>query len=560
MAFTRTHNGKIILTAFIGIQIPILALLYYLWLSKAVFGENITLISNFDINLTLIVILLIDVLGTTIFLYILNYLLTPIAFETKIIEQYLHKNQLNLSHLPQNYQADINTLIADKNGTSSKLQDIIYYLVYYDSLTGLPNRNLFQNFVEQAIYQTQAEQKLALILIDLDSLKSIDSTLGRQVGDLLLTKVAQRLSTYLATGDILARFGENELAILRTGITNSDCLVALSNRILCSLSQPFSLYESEVHCDAKLGITIYPFDGVTVEQLLQNADMAIYQTKQQKLNTYQFFSPSISNQLKRTLDIKENLRYALVNQEFSLYYQPRIHIATGCIAGVEALLRWHSPQLGWVSPDEFITIAEETNLIIPIGTWILQEACRQNKLWQEANLEPYKVSVNLSACQFKQENLVEIIDTILTNTGLSTDYLELEITESILFEDIEQAILTLTKLRRKGVSIALDDFGTGYSSLSYLNRLPVDTLKIDRSFVTNIVSNSDDAAISKAILALAQSLELNVTAEGVETRAQLKYLHEQGCNEAQGYYFSRPLPGEDLQDLLENLENLTLVV
>jgi len=560
MAFIRTHNGKIILTAFIGIQIPILALLYYLWLSKAVFGENITLISNFDINLTLIVILLIDVLGTTIFLYILNYLLTPIAFETKIIEQYLHKNQLNLSHLPQNYQADINTLIADKNGTSSKLQDIIYYLVYYDSLTGLPNRNLFQNFVEQAIYQTQAEQKLALILIDLDSLKSIDSTLGRQVGDLLLTKVAQRLSTYLATGDILARFGENELAILRTGITNSDCLVALSNRILCSLSQPFSLYESEVHCDAKLGITIYPFDGVTVEQLLQNADMAIYQTKQQKLNTYQFFSPSISNQLKRTLDIKENLRYALVNQEFSLYYQPRIHIATGCIAGVEALLRWHSPQLGWVSPDEFITIAEETNLIIPIGTWILQEACRQNKLWQEANLEPYKVSVNLSACQFKQENLVEIIDTILTNTGLSTDYLELEITESILFEDIEQAILTLTKLRRKGVSIALDDFGTGYSSLSYLNRLPVDTLKIDRSFVTNIVSNSDDAAISKAILALAQSLELNVTAEGVETRAQLKYLHEQGCNEAQGYYFSRPLPGEDLQDLLENLENLTLVV
>ena len=221
---------------------------------------------------------------------------------------------------------------------------------------------------------------------------------------------------------------------------------------------------------------------------------------------------------------------------------------------MEALLRWHNPQLGWVSPKEFIPIAEETNLIIPIGVWVLQQACQQNKQWQEIYLEPHRVSVNLSACQFKQKNIVEIIDKVIANTGLNADYLELEITESVLVEDIEQAIIILNKLKSKGISIALDDFGTGYSSLSYLNRLPLDTLKIDRSFITNIVSNSDNAAISKAIIALAQSLELNVTAEGVETKAQLNYLQEQGCNEVQGYYFSKPLPSEDLQDLLLNLD------
>lgn len=551
MGFFRTYKGKIIFTAFIGIQIPTLALIYYLFLFATVFSEDIALGFRLDMSLTLVAILLADIFGSIVCIYTLYYLLTPIALTSNVLRRYLHKNRLN--HLPQNFQVNAKTLITDNDETLSRLEEIIQQIIHYDTLTGLPNRNLFQTYVEKAINQIQDDKQFALILINLDTLKSIDSTLGRKIGDLLLTKVAQRLRSFLAVEDTLARYGENELVILRTGITNSDCLVALSNEILFCLSQPFSLHETEVHCDAKIGIAMYPLDGCTVEQLLQNADAAIFQAQKQKLNTYQFYSPLIGNQLKRTLDIKENLRYALTNQELSLYYQPRIKIETGHLAGFEALLRWHNPQLGWVSPSEFIPIAEETNLIIPIGVWVLQQACQQNKQWQKTNLGPHRISVNLSACQFKQENLVEIIDTILADTGLSTNYLELEITESILVEDIEQAIITLKKLKNKGISIALDDFGTGYSSLSYLNRLPVDTLKIDRSFITNIVSNPDDAAISKAIVALAKSLELNVIAEGVETKAQLNYLYEQGCHEVQGYYFSEPLPDQDLQDFLVNL-------
>ena len=274
--------------------------------------------------------------------------------------------------------------------------------------------------------------------------------------------------------------------------------------------------------------------------------------RKMNLNTYQFYSPAINAQLKRILAIKENLRYALERQELSIYYQPRIEVATGRLVAVEALLRWQNPELGFVSPAEFIPIAEETNLIIPIGKWILHNACLQNKQWQQEGIARLRMSVNLSTCQFKQANLIETVDRTLQDTGLDVAYLELEITESLLVKDIDKAIALLTELKTRGISIALDDFGTGYSSLSYLQKLPINTLKIDRSFVTNIASTPDDAAISKAIVALAQSLKLNITAEGVETREQFNYLQSQGCHEVQGYYFSKPLPAEMIKDFFIN--------
>jgi len=541
MGFIKTYRGKIIFTAVLGIQIPLITAICYLYLSTALFIPDITWM--------FVAVIFVDIVATAIVFYTIYSLLTPISLTSNTLRQYLQNKQLD--SLSLDFQDNASILVADNDDTLERLESVINHLIHYDTLTGLRNRELFQTQIEDAIAtKTENHQQLALIVLDLNNLKSINSTLGRQVGDLLLKKVAQRLNTYLSEDDILARFGGDEFAILRSNITDSDCSIVLSNSLLESLSQPFSLYGKKVHCDAKIGITIYPFDGVTVQQLLQNADTAIHQAKQQELNSYQFYSQDISNKLKRTLAIKENLRYALQKKEFSIHYQPRIEIATGNLVGMEALLRWNNPELGWVSPNEFIPIAEETNLIMPIGEWVLRNACLQNKAWQETRLSPLRVSVNLSACQFKQKDLLKIIDRIIDETGIDTAYLELEITESILVEDIEKAILILWELKRKGISIALDDFGTGYSSLSYLQKLPINTLKIDRSFVTNLASSPDDIAIAKAIIALAQSLELNITAEGVETKAQFEYLKAQGCNEVQGYYFAKPLPAEVLQDFL----------
>ena len=542
LVFLKTYSSKIMLVAFIGTHIPLIVLII-----DAAFSTSST---PRAIVHTLLVALLATLVSTAITLYAIHHLLAPISVTSKVLRRYLQRKQL--TPLPEGFQDEAGTLMADTNHTLQQLDEIIQHLTDYDSLTGLPNRKLFETHIQQAISQSPNEQ-FALIVLDIDGLKDINSTLGRTRGDLLLRKVAQRIITHTISGDILARFGGDEFAILRVNIANtSDSPIVLSNRLLESLSEPFSLMRQTVHCAAKIGITIYPFDGTDVNQLLQNADTAIHQAKQQSLNTYQFYSPAINAQLKRILAIKENLRYALARNELSICYQPRIEIATGTLVAVEALLRWQNPELGFVSPAEFIPVAEETNLIISIGEWILHSACLQNKQWQQAGIAPIRMSVNLSATQFKQTNLIEIIDRTLRNTGLDVDYLELEITESLLVDDIDRAISTLQQLRQRGISIALDDFGTGYSSLSYLQKLPINTLKIDRSFVTNIANNPSDAAISKAIVALAQSLQLSITAEGVENKEQLNYLRNQGCNEVQGYYFSKPLPSDRVVDLLTN--------
>jgi diguanylate cyclase (GGDEF)-like protein len=546
LAFLKTYRGKIMLVAFIGTHIPLMALLFYVVLTSA---SSISAIASI-----LFVTLLATFMSTAATLYAIHHLLSPIVLTSQVLRQYL--NLQKRTELPTHFQDEVGTLMADTNRTLQRLDEIIKRLTNYDSLTGLPNHTLFQKYLQQAIWETAENQQFSLIVLDVDSLKDINSTLGRTVGDLLLRKVAQRIADNLGSEDVLARFGGDELAILRTNVTDCDSLVILANKLLNSLAEPFSLYGKKIYCNAKIGITIYPLDGNNIAQLLQNVDTAIHQAKEQNFNTYQFYSPATNSKLKRILAIKENLRDALKRQEISIYYQPRIEIATGRLAGVEALLRWQNSELGTVYPAEFIPIAEETNLIISIGEWVLYRACEQVKQWQKEALASLRVSVNLSSRQFKQAQLIETIDRILQDTNLDATYLELEITESLLVKNIEQAIAILKQLKQRGISIALDDFGTGYSSLSYLQKLPIDTLKIDRSFVTNIASNPDDAAISRSIVALAKSLQLKITAEGVETKAQFDYLQSQGCHEAQGYYFSQPLTSDRMRDFLMTYNKL----
>ena len=446
--------------------------------------------------------------------------------------------------------SDVVGILSHTDESLQRLNKVIQHLTSYDTLTGLPNRTLFKSRVQQTIEQLAREQQFAIIVLDLENFKDINSNFGRETGNLLLVNIARRLSSHLNSQDILARISGSDFVVLRRDISDRNSLIDLSRSLLDSFTKPFSFGDRSISCTAKIGITIYPIDGMTVERLLQNADTAIYEVNQHGLNSYQFYCPTMSGKLSRTLAIKENLRYALLRNELYVHYQPRIEIATGKLAGVEALLRWDSPELGIVSPAEFIPIAETTNIIAPIGEWVLQTACMQNKQWQELGINPFKISVNLSTRQFKQADLIETVDRILHNTGLDPQYLELEVTESLLVEDFETAISLLSQLKQRGISIALDDFGTGYSSLRYLQRLPIDTLKIDRSFVTDIASNTDNAAIAKAIVALAQSLELNITAEGVETEEQFTFLKNQGCHEVQGYYFSEPLSDKMLIDFL----------
>ncbi|MEL6931294.1 MAG: EAL domain-containing protein, partial [Cyanobacteria bacterium J06600_6] len=462
--FLQTHRGKILMVTFIGIQFPLIILICSIALLAPVHPEG----SLYKLS----GLIVINAIAVGVTLTALYRLLVPILFSADVLGQYLQNNRIN--HLPIDFNCNVSTLVTDTDQALQRLNEVIQHLTNYDTLTGLPNRSLFKSLVRQTIERIGQEQQFAIIVLDLSGLKDINSTLGREIGNMLLVNIAQRLTTRLEPQDILARFGGSDFVVLRSDIRDHDSLIDLSRYLLDSFAKPFVISDRAISCSAKIGITIYPLDGVTVEQLLQNADTAIYQANQQNSSAYQFYSPSMTGRLKRTLAIKENLRYALIRNELYLHYQPRIEIATGRLAGVEALLRWHSPELGAVSPEEFIPIAEATNLIVPIGEWVLQSACEQNKQWQELGVDPFKMSVNLSTRQFKQIDLIETIDRILNNTGLDCSYLELEVTESLLVEDFDAAISLLDRIKRREISIALDDFGTGYSSLRYLQRLPID--------------------------------------------------------------------------------------
>ena len=448
-------------------------------------------------------------------------------------------------------------------------EERIRYLAYYDNLTGLPNRTFYKELVSRALLLAKRHHWIiAVLFIDLDDFKRINDTLGHDVGDELLRTVGDiirsctRKSDVIARSDedelenVVARLGGDEFVVLLNELAHAQDASLVARRILKELARPFTLAGREVFVSASIGVALSPMDGADAEELLKNADVAMYHAKSQGRNNYQFYAKSMNDTALQRLDLENDLRKALDRDEFLLHYQPTVDARTRTIHGAEALVRWRHPNKGMISPGEFIPLAEETGLIVQLGEWVLRTACAQNKAWQDAGIKPLRVAVNLSRRQFDQEGLPEVISKALRDSGLDPQYLELEITESTIMKNPEKAATTLHRLKGMGISLSIDDFGTGYSSLGNLRKFPLDTLKIDRSFVMHITTNSDDAAITTAIIAMAHSLKLGVIAEGVETEDQQSFLSELACDSVQGYLFSKPVSAEDFVKLVREKKHL----
>ncbi|HXX12919.1 MAG TPA: EAL domain-containing protein, partial [Burkholderiales bacterium] len=424
----------------------------------------------------------------------------------------------------------------------------ISYLATRDPLTELPNRVLFNDRLEQGIVAARRTgQSLALLFVDLDRFKNINDSLGHQVGDLLLKEVASRMQTCIRKGDTLSRLGGDEFVVTLEGLQQAEDAAQVAGKIIKALARPCEVAGHTLNTSCSIGISIFPLDAEDDRALMKNADTAMYHAKEKGRNNYQFFSPEMNVRAVERHTLETALRVALERQEFTLYYQPLVSMRSGRIVGMEALLRWLHPGRGVLSPVTFMAVAEESGLIEPIGQWVLRTACQRAKAWLDNGYPPLKVAVNISARELiHPREFARGVSRVLSSTGLDPRYLELEMTESLLVQNAEENIAVLRKLGQEGVHIAVDDFGTGYSSLAYLRQLPIHSLKIDRSFVRNIEHERSDVAIVQAIVAMAHSLGLQVTAEGVETRAQLDAMARLGCDEYQGYLFSRPLPAAEI--------------
>ncbi len=428
----------------------------------------------------------------------------------------------------------------------------LMHQAHHDALTELPNRILFNDRLTLALTQAKRNKAhLAVLFLDLNRFKLVNDMLGHAMGDQLLKGVAQRLKNCVRDSDTVSRLGGDEFTLLLPQISHEEDAAKVARKILKSLYHPWVLCGQEFHITASIGIALYPNDGEDAETLLKHADTAMYRAKEHGQNNYQLFAPTMNTKIMERLALENSLRYALKRKEFIVFYQPQVDTEAGQIIGMEALVRWQHPERELIPPAQFIPLAEETGLIVPIGKWVLHTACAQNKAWQDAGYAPMRVTVNLSAYQFRQHNLVETITHILHATGLNPHWLELEITESVAMQDVDFTIAVLRDLRKMGIWLAIDDFGTGYSSLNYLKRFPIHTLKIDRSFVRDITSNPEDAAIVSTIIVLGQSMKLSVIAEGVETEEQLVFLKQRHCNKMQGYLFSKPVPAEEFEVLLK---------
>jgi len=507
------------------------------------------------------------------------------AYVTKAVDEALHKKKpysvdhriirMDGTELTVYGQGEV---IPDKSGKPlsmhGTLQDIterknteekIRFLAYYDVLTGLPNRKLFKKHAISALRIAQLEgTKVALICLDLDRFKRINDTLGHKAGDDLLKIIAKQITNSIRDSDVVAkveaegwgeaslsRLGGDEFTVLLTGLTQVDHAAKVAKRIQENLSTPVKVEGQEFFVTASMGIAIYPMDGEDIETLLKNADTAVYHAKDEGGNNFQFYAKYMNSRILEKLSMETKLKKALEQDELVLFYQPQVEAGTGKIVGLEALIRWEHPDMGLILPGKFIPLAEETGLIIPIGEWVLQTACTQALTWQQAGFIPLRMGVNLSGHQFRKQDIVKSVQQILDATHLDPQYLELELTESVLMSDAEDTISKLQRLKETGLKLSVDDFGTGYSSMSYLKRFPLDTLKIDRCFIKDIMTDSNDAAITKAIIALAKSLGMTTIAEGVETEEQLTFLRQQGCDQIQGYLISRPVPAEKIVSLLK---------
>ncbi len=420
-------------------------------------------------------------------------------------------------------------------------------LANFDTLTGLPNRALFHDRLAHALAKAHRSKKLvALLFLDLDRFKIINDSLGHYAGDELLKSVAERLQKNAREDDTVARLGGDEFTVILEGITYNEDATIVARKILEVMGQPFYLDGHEVFVTTSMGIAIYPLDGDNSDDLLKNADTAMYRAKEQGRNGYRFYTADMNAKAVEQLIMESSMRHALERNEFEVYYQPQIDVHSRELTGFEALLRWRHPDLGLLYPSQFLRLAEDNGLIVVIGDWVLHHVCAQAAEWQRTGLPPVRVAVNLSGRQFRQENLVESVARALRESGLSPHLLELEITENFLLDNIQSAVITLNRLHDLNVQLAMDDFGTGYSSLSYLKRFPLNSLKIDQSFVRDISTDPDDAAIAEAIIALARTLRLRVMAEGVETEEQLYFLRSRGCDQAQGFLISEALPADQV--------------
>ncbi len=446
-------------------------------------------------------------------------------------------------------------IVAIDLSARNQAEQEIHKLAYYDTLTGLPNRALFNDRLRRAVAQAQREQtQVGLLFLDLDNFKAINDTLGHSVGDLLLQTVAQRLQSCIRDEDTVARLGGDEFVVAISHLSNERSPAVLADRILALLAEPVHLGEREFFSHASIGIAIFPGDGCDADTLLRNADTAMYAAKEGGRNTYRYFSEEMNARAMEKLSMATDLRRAMEKGEFFLTYQPQLDLETGKITGVEALLRWRHPEQGLIPPNRFIPLAEETGVILPLGEWVLHSACTQAVQWREAGMPPLRVSVNVSGKQFRQPDFVETVERILQETGFDPRWLELELTESVIMEDVQTAILTLTDLKIRNINLAIDDFGTGYSSLIYLKHFPIDRIKIAQEFVRDIPTDPDDAAIVEAIIAMARTLNLSVIAEGVEKQEQLQLLRWHRCSEMQGYYFAKPMEVQDFdQDFFEGV-------
>ncbi|WP_211236844.1 EAL domain-containing protein [Chitinimonas koreensis] len=445
---------------------------------------------------------------------------------------------------------DVVALVRDISEAKAT-QARVLHLARFDALTELPNRAYFCELTGEAVAEAKRHnERRALLFVDLDHFKTINDSLGHAVGDLLLQGVARRLNDAIRAGDVVGRLGGDEFVILLRNLDSGGEAAYVAERVLAQLALPFQIGEHELVVTPSLGIALYPDDGGDYDALIRNADAAMYHAKANGRNTYRFYTADMNARAREILVVENQLRRALERNEFVLHYQPQADMETGRIVGAEALIRWRHPERGLVGPMQFIPIAEERGLIGAIGQWVLREACRQNREWQDAGLPPIEVAVNLSAMQFYQQALVDDITGLLRETGLQPRWLALEVTESVIVQDVESTIATLAALKTMGLKLAIDDFGTGYSSLNYLKRFKVDKLKIDRSFVMDVPGDADDSAITRAVVSLAHNLGLQVIAEGVETAEQWAFLEQEECDEVQGYLLSPPLPAAELARML----------
>ncbi len=430
-------------------------------------------------------------------------------------------------------------------------EERIQYLATHDGLTGLPNREMFMQLLGLSIETAQRYgRKLAVLFIDLDRFKVINDTLGHEAGDVLLREVAARLRECLRASDVVARLGGDEFVVLLQDINEQDQAAGVARNILSVVMKPIVILGQECRVTASVGVCLHPAEGQDDQSIMKNADMAMYLAKEEGKNTFRFFTSRMQPQSIERLVLETNLRRALELDEFSLHYQAKVNFKSGAITGVEALLRWYNPELGSVPPARFIPLAEETGLIVPIGTWVLRTACAQSVAWQKQGLPPVCLSVNLSMRQLADEGLVREIESVLVETGLAPQLLELEVTETTIMHNADRAVHVLTAIKDLGVRLAIDDFGTGYSSLAHLKRFPIDTLKVDRSFIREVPNDAEDRAIAEAIIAMGKTLSLTVVAEGVETPEQQSFLRDRLCDEMQGFYFSTPVAPQDFAELL----------